>query len=284
MTNPMVTVITTSYNSEAHIGTAIESVLNQTFEDFEYLVVDDASDDETMQIARNCAGKDRRIRLLRNETNLGDYPNRHRAVAEAQGRYIKFLDSDNVLYPHALDVHVRYMEAYPEAGLGLCKVNDESRPLPYDLAPETVYQKHYLGGGFLTNAPTSAIFRRSAYEAVGGFRSIRHRGDLDLWLRLSARFPVVAIPAFLDRDFRRPGQESEGNLARKRNITYRVSVEALSDPACPLPEADCMRTLRKYRKNFVRGTLLAWRRGEFGLRNATRIFSETGTRLKDALG
>ena len=116
--NPTVSVLTTCYNREAYIAETIESVLAQTFADFEYIIVDDCSKDGSFEIARSYASKDSRIRLYRNDSNLGDYPNRNKAASYARGKYLKFIDSDDLLYPHALEVCSWYMEKFQNAHAG----------------------------------------------------------------------------------------------------------------------------------------------------------------------
>src|ERR1700753_1799917 len=112
MTNPLVSVLMTAYNRAEYIGQAIESVLASTHANFELIIVDDGSKDDTLAAARSWAAKDNRIKVYLNEQNLGDYPNRNRAASYATGKYIKYLDSDDLLYPHCLQVMVHGMESY----------------------------------------------------------------------------------------------------------------------------------------------------------------------------
>ena len=114
---PVVSVLTTCYNREQYLGETIESVLSQTFEDFEYIIVDDRSTDRSFEIAQQYAQRDSRVRVYQNESNLGDYPNRNKAASYAVGTYLKYVDSDDLLYPHTLDVITRCMSAFDDAGL-----------------------------------------------------------------------------------------------------------------------------------------------------------------------
>ena len=102
---PTVSVLMTSYNHEQYIGAAIESVLASTFADFELIVVDDCSLDQTAALAHQYARTDRRIHVVTNDKNLGDYPNRNQAASYATGTYLKYLDADDLLYPHSLVTH-----------------------------------------------------------------------------------------------------------------------------------------------------------------------------------
>src|SRR5258708_2657866 len=109
MTRPLVSVLTTAYNREKYLAECIESVLASTFRDYEHIIVDDQSTDRTYEIALTYAKKDSRIRVYRNEKNLGDYPNRNCAASYATGKYIKYIDADDYVYPHGLAVIVRMM-------------------------------------------------------------------------------------------------------------------------------------------------------------------------------
>src|SRR3989304_2942047 len=90
---PVVSVLTTSYNREKCIASAIESVLGQTFSDFELIITDNRSTDATFEIAQSYARKDKRIRVIQNEANRGQFGNRNRAASLSQGQYLKYNDS-----------------------------------------------------------------------------------------------------------------------------------------------------------------------------------------------
>ena len=120
MTTPLVSVLMTSFNRERYIADAIESVLAQTFTDFELVVVDDASSDRSVEIARAYERRDPRVRVVVNARNLGDYPNRNHAATLARGRLLKYHDSDDVMYAHCLDVMVSMLLSEPDAAFGLC--------------------------------------------------------------------------------------------------------------------------------------------------------------------
>src|SRR5208337_5267776 len=141
--HPCVSVLMTAYNREAFIADAIESVLAQTFTDFELIIVDDASKDRTVEIARHYAARDSRIQVVANEHNLGDYPNRNRAAKLATGEFIKYHDSDDLMYPHCLAIMTELLTAYPEASVALSK-EWEGGPLPMLLTPRLCYEREFL--------------------------------------------------------------------------------------------------------------------------------------------
>ena len=115
---PLVSVLMTAYNREQYISTAIESVLSSTFKNFELIIVDDGSKDKTVEIAKSYAAMDSRVKVIINEKNLGDYPNRNKAAYYANGKYLKYVDADDYIYPWGLELLIKMMEAFPNAGWG----------------------------------------------------------------------------------------------------------------------------------------------------------------------
>lgn len=271
---PYVSVLMTAYNSMKFISEAIESIQNQSFRDFELIIVDDASEDNTFGIAAEYAQKDKRIRLYKNKSNIGDYANRIVAANLARGKYLKYLDSDNYLYPHGLDVLISCMDKYPDAGLGLCKLHEDSHPLPDCLSPRDAYREAFLKAGLFNNAPSSAIIRASTYRAVGGFQKTRHRGDFELWLKLAAVSAVVRIPGLLDWGRKHPDQESNKNILNKVGITYQITIDSLTHIECPLSDHEKNRALQLYIRRFLINTFIKrMLSGEFGLKDLPKIFS-----------
>ena len=110
---PKVTVITPVYNGARYLEETIESVLGQSFTDFEYLLIDDASTDESKQVMQAYEAKDPRIVLLSNSTNLGGPATRNRGMAMARGEYIAVLDQDDLAYPHRLAQSTAFLDRHP---------------------------------------------------------------------------------------------------------------------------------------------------------------------------
>src|SRR5699024_9770943 len=100
---PMISVITPAYNSEVYIQETIQSVLNQTYSDWEMIIVDDRSKDNTVRLIKEMQDKDSRIRLIELEKNSGSAVARNTAIEHSKGRYIAFLDSDDGWYPEKLE-------------------------------------------------------------------------------------------------------------------------------------------------------------------------------------
>lgn len=247
---PAVSVLMTAYNRQKFISDAVESVLASTLSSFELIVVDDCSSDRTAEIAKEYEGRDPRVRLVRNETNLGDYANRNRAASYARGEYLKYVDSDDIIYPHGLEVMVRCMEAWPDAGFGVSAVPDEAGPCPRFLTPLEAYRENYFRRDLLGRAPGSAIIRRSAFEAVGGFSGRRQIGDHELWLKMARKFAVVKMPTDLLWDRQHGEQEKHyDRLVEKAIMHEDVAIAALHADDCPLDHAERKAALARIMSN-----------------------------------
>lgn len=109
-TKPLVSVITPAYNSERFIGETIDSVLAQTLEDWEMIIVDDCSTDRTFEIIKRYAAKEPRIKARRLSENSGAAIARNEAIRQSRGRYIAFLDSDDQWFPEKLEVQLDFMK------------------------------------------------------------------------------------------------------------------------------------------------------------------------------
>lgn len=236
MQYPLVSVLMTAYNRDNYIDEAIQSVLASTIKDFELIIVDDASTDKTVEIAKSYAEKDKRVKVFINEQNLGDYPNRNKAASYAQGKYIKYLDSDDIMYAHCLDVMVNCMEKFPEAGFGLSAIADPSKPYPVQLSSREIYIESFNGYGHFERAPGSSIIKKEAFDKVGGFSGERMIGDADLWCRLALSYPMVKFVAGLYWSRLHEGQESQSSFARHQYDQLRIRLldRYFNNPACPL--------------------------------------------------
>ncbi len=116
---PFVSVLMPMHNEEKHVGEAIESILNQTYENFEFLIIDDGSIDKSPEIVLSY--KDPRIQYLKNKKNIGISNTLNRGLTLAKGKYIFRMDADDLSLPTRMEKQVQFMEAHP--GIGLCGTN-----------------------------------------------------------------------------------------------------------------------------------------------------------------
>ena len=178
------------YNQAYFLSEAIESALSQSYPNFEIIVVDDGSTDDTSEVA----SRYQKVRIVRQD-NQGLPGARNAGLAESTGEYVVFLDADDRLLPEALEVGVRELEAHPECAFvsGRCdNVAADGRPLP---APPRLHVEgdHYqaLLRRCYIWPPGVVMYRRAVFECVGGFDpSYRSAEDYEMYLRIARRFPV----------------------------------------------------------------------------------------------
>jgi glycosyltransferase involved in cell wall biosynthesis len=265
--NPLISVLMTSYNREKYIGFAIESLLGSTYQNFELIIVDDQSKDKTVEIAQAYAGIDHRIKVYINERNIGDYPNRNQAASYAKGKYLKYLDADDLIYPRGLEILVNMMEQFPEAGYGLCSLQqDKEKLFPFQLNPLEAYYYHYFGPGLFHKAPLSSIIRRDVFEKIGGFTGKQHVGDFELWHLLSRSYPVVLMPQGIVWYREHDDQQMTANRTNPI-VPFKylyLTEKLLSHPDCPLQISDKNHILTKIKKQKVRSILGRVRIFDFG--------------------
>ncbi len=244
---PLVSVLMTTYNREKYLAEAIESVLASTYKNFELIIVDDRSKDRTVEIAREYMSKDERIQVYVNVENLGDYPNRNMAASYAKGKYIKYVDADDMIYPHGLEVLVTMMEKFPEAGWGLCSLKQGvSRLFPFQLTPKEAYEYHYFGPGLFVRAPLSSIIKKEVFDSVHGFKPIKMAGDYEMWHRLAQKFPVVLMPQGIIW-WRQHDQQEMNSYRDFIKVYERLKINFLLDPLCPLTKEQSQQVIKNTR-------------------------------------
>ena len=265
-TPPRISVLMTSYNREDYIADAIESVLAQSVTDLELIVCDDQSSDGTVGIIHDYARRDPRIRVSINERNLGDYANRRQVASLARGRFLKYHDSDDVMYRHCLQTMVEPLEAEPRAAFALSSAGGwPGGPCPMLLTPRLAYEREFLGFGLFHQGPASALFRTEAFRELGGFPAVTHSGDYLFWLHACTRVSVLLVPGDLFYYRVHPGQE----LAKPANVAAfaRAAAEGwrvLNSAACPLTGEALEIGKRNFAFSQARGVYRHCKRGHFG--------------------
>ena len=145
-------------------------LLKSTYENFEIIIVDDCSTDRTVAIAKGYESNNDKIKVYVNETNLGDYNNRNQAAGYANGKYIKYVDSDDLIYPHSLQIFVEGMEKFPEAAVGIMSgISQDNIPYPYLMHPGEAYRYHFYSVGIFDTGPSALIFRADRFREISRF-------------------------------------------------------------------------------------------------------------------
>lgn len=194
--NPRVSILMTLFNRASTVQESIQSVLNSTFENWELIILDDCSSDNSFDLAKEFSLIDSRIKVYRNKKNLGDYPNRNEIVKYANGYYLKYLDSDDMLYPYGLEMILEYMDSNPKADWGLTDINqDDFKIFPYLVSGLEIYKTHYnIVGNIFTKAPSSLIIKKTFFEKTGGFINFKGISDFEFFYRISINSNLLIMP------------------------------------------------------------------------------------------
>lgn len=250
---PLVSVLMTAYNREKYIAEAIESVLNSTYDNFELIIVDDGSIDQTLKIAEEYVKKDQRIRLYKNEKNLGDYGNRNRAASYSEGKYIKYLDSDDRIYDWGLEYCVELMEKHADAGMGIFQaqniVHEEY------LSSEEAVNKHFFNNSFLNIGPSGTILKRELFQNSGFFEAdYGAASDMYFNIKMASLFPVVMLKKEFFFYRQHEGQEIKNRFSYLL-YNYPYMRDILKLPELPVEENKKTDLLLKAKRSFLKECL-----------------------------
>jgi glycosyltransferase involved in cell wall biosynthesis len=260
---PSISVCMPVYNAERFVAEAVESILNQTLGDFEFLIVDDGSTDGSRRILEGYAARDPRIRLV-SRPNTGLVIALNEMLAAARGAFIPRTDADDVAMPERFERQASYLRAHPEVlalGTRVLVIDPEGAPLT-EMCEQQSHEeidRAQLGGLVVICHPT-VMARAEVLRRVGGYRPETFPAeDLDLWLRLAEIGRLANLPEALVKY--RQHLQSIGNAqrvrqeaatgrvvadARRRRGLSRDEPAAAPAPASPRPDPGGLDHMRKW--------------------------------------
>ncbi len=218
MENPTVSIVLPTYNGSRYLAQAIESCLGQTFQDWELVIVDDASDDDTPEIIARYAGQDARIRSVRHERNRKLPESLNTGFNLARGDLLTWTSDDNCYRPEALTAMVAFLETHPDVDIVYTDstiIDEEGNPIQYRRVrePDELPYWNCVGECFL--------FRRLVFETIGGYDTDWFLvEDYDFWLRAAEHFRMEAFHRNLYRYRVRRGSLSD---TRKEQVSRATS-------------------------------------------------------------
>lgn len=193
--NPKISIILPTYNRAEYLIKAVDSCRDQTFTDFELIIIDDFSSDETLSVAKNYATMDDRIRVISNSVNKKLPASLNIGFAQARGQYLTWTSDDNLYHKHALETMNRYLDSMPEIGLvytdySLIDAIGKVTKRIYQEPPEFLPIRDCVGACFL--------YRAELARALGGYDETMFLvEDYDYWLRLGLITKFFHIPESL---------------------------------------------------------------------------------------
>lgn len=223
--NSLVSIVTPSYNTGRFIQATIESVLSQTYTDWELIIVDDCSTDHTDEIVKPYL-VDKRIRYIKNETNSGAAVSRNRALREAKGKWIAFLDSDDLWEPTKLEKQLAFMEenGYHFSYTNYIEIDEDSQPNgrivtgPKKITKCGMY--NYCWMGCLT------VMYDATVVGLIQIEDIKKNNDYAMWLKVCRKANCYLLNEQLARYRKRSGSISNHGYARLIKWHYKLFREA----------------------------------------------------------
>lgn len=249
---PKVTVVIPVYNREKYVAAAIESILAQTFPDFELLVIDDGSTDRSREIIQSY--RDPRLHLVCNETNLGIPKTRNRGLQLAQGEYLAFLDSDDWAYPERLAKQVAFLDSHPDyaaVGAWVAWMDEEGRSLRRirrkPVLPDEIAAQRLFRQGIENSA---SMARTVVLREYGHREEYDLSEDFDLWSRIAAQHKLATLPEVLGRCRMHESRTTYEQAHRKKDRRLTIYAAQLHALGVAFTDTDLERhfLLRSMRK------------------------------------
>lgn len=228
---PKISVLMSVYNGERFLREAIDGIKHQTLSDFEFIILDDDSRDNTRQILEEYAAEDHRISVIRNERNLGLTRSLNKGLKLCCGKYVARQDADDVSLPDRLENQVEYLENHPEVGVvgsWVAIIDENGREgfiRKYPTSPAMVKWSLFFKNSL---AHSSVLIRRSLLEDTAYRSEVSYSQDYDLWARLSEKTEFANIPQVLYKSRKhdemisvryRDEQRQTGNRVRQQLIS-----------------------------------------------------------------
>lgn len=183
-----ISIITSVYNAQDYIEYSIISILNQTFKDFEYIIINDGSSDSTKLILDRYALLDKRIKVIHQE-NLGLTKSLNKAISLSKSKYIARLDADDIAEPKRLEIQYNYLQSNPQVDLVASNyylIDSDGNRLLYRKLPNSNLVRQILSKHNLI-AHSTVMFRKTSFDIAGGYNeSYRYSQDWDLWQRIKS--------------------------------------------------------------------------------------------------
>lgn len=226
--NPKVSVVIPTYNRAHLIKRAIKSVLDQTFKDFEILVIDDGSEDKTCDVVKGIKKQDSRVRSLRHKKNRG-YPSAlNTGIKNAKGAYIAFQDDDDIWLKGKLKKQMDlFVKSSDEVGVVYARFvrysGSKKSYAPYDWVKklEGNIHRELLKGNFV-GTPVSVV-KKECFSKIGLFdTNLVHLQDWEMWIRISKYFQFRFIDQVLMKSF-----ERKGSVNRQKKIIQAKTIEVI---------------------------------------------------------
>ncbi len=229
--SPLISVVMPAHNASKHIPIAIESILNQTFKDFEFLIVNDNSSDKTASIVKKYARKDSRIRLLNNSKRLDIAGSLNKGIENAKSNIIARMDADDISYPNRFELQYKLIQRSRKiaaVGSNIILIDSSENVIGLRNYPQSSEKLKKCLFKYSPFAHPVVMFRKDIFEKVGKYNpKYSPTEDLDLWFRLGKENEFRSIPRPLLK-YRLSEKSSSHKMIKDLEIlVFRIRMDAI---------------------------------------------------------
>lgn len=251
---PLVSIITPAFNAEKTLREAVQSILNQSFTDFEYIIIDDASTDKTWSLIQELSADDKRIKTFRNERNVGIAGTRNRGLSLSQGKYIAWQDADDISMPQRLEKQINvlmastgvgivggYLEFFNNSGVqSIRKYQTDDKDLR-----RTIFR-------YSPVAQPAAMIRRECFDIVGEYDlEYPPAEDIEMSFRIGTYFKFANVPEVLLKYRMSESSATYQKLFTIEKQTLKARLKNINNPKYSF-------SLQDFLFNLIQYTIIIW--------------------------
>ncbi|CAN5300707.1 N/A [soil metagenome] len=227
----LMSVVMTAYNCEDFVGEAIQSILSQSFKEFEFIILDDASTDATFSIIKKYASLDKRIVVLRNKKNMQIARSLNKGIHIAKSNIIVRMDSDDISYPKRLEKQYNFFTKHPRVavlGSNMDIMNKLGRVISRREYLTNSNELKKISFRYSPFAHPSVVFKKNVFEEFGGYNSAMVPcEDIDLWFKIGSKYEFANIPQALLKYRLIISSNSHKNLKKLELIGFKIKINAI---------------------------------------------------------
>jgi glycosyltransferase involved in cell wall biosynthesis len=238
---PKISVVIPAYNAEIYLSESIESILNQSFSDFELVIIDDCSVDNSWEIINKYALQDSRVKIHRNQRNLGIAGNRNKGIELSCGDYLAWQDADDISIPTRLERQVSFLETHKDVGIvgGYLEIFRESKVLGERRYPLDDLSLRRCIFRYSPIAQPAAMIRMEALNRVGAYDlSLPPAEDLDMTFRIGELYKLANLDLVLVRYRESVTSATATSLKKMEKATIRIRKKNFNSKAYKLTTFD----------------------------------------------
>lgn len=230
---PLVSVIIPIYNAELYIVQAIESILLQTLKNFELLLINDASTDNSLQIIKSFKKKDKRIKIINNKTNVQMAESLNLGIEKAKSEIIARMDQDDIAFINRLEVQYDFLQLHPEVaivGNDIVIIDKDETIIgtrTYHTTSDELKKTMFRYSPF---AHPTVMFRKDSYQKIGGYDATKYPcEDIDFWFRLGREYEFASIARPLLKYRLITTSSSHNNVLKTEIMGFKIKINAIKN-------------------------------------------------------